>query len=70
MNRTKEAIHASLWGQPIAKAALFAYLELMKRAGRCGSTAFQLRDSYVARAEAIAVRFRIRDLVLIWRNAA
>lgn len=68
--KTKQQLHDSLWGRNITKAALFAYLRLMDNASKCGSTAFQFREMYMRRADTIADRFKIRDLVLQWRNAA
>lgn len=66
----QQQIHDSLFGQPITKAALYAYLYLSRKASCCRSTEHELRVSWSARADAIASRFHIRDLILRYRNAA
>lgn len=65
--KTKPQIYDSLYPHPIRKAALMAYEDLRRDAVRVGGLWAQAQ---IARADRIASRFRIRDMIFQWRNAA
>ena len=65
---TKAQIHDSLFHKPITKAALYAVIDLRRKAREWND--WQMRENFYNRARAIISRFRLHDLVLRWNNAS
>lgn len=65
---TKAKIHDSLFHQPIKKAALYAVVDLRRKAQEWND--WQMREQFHSRARAIISRFRLHDLVLRWNIAS